>query len=72
MMKMQAAVRRARMMRPSLSCRRSSRLLASNHAQSCSTTQRTAPRPEPCGSPTSRMKGWMPSCRQSLRLSALA
>ncbi len=60
------------MMRPSLSCRRSSRLLASNHAQSCSTTQRTAPRPEPCGSPTSRMKGWMPSCRQSLRLSALA
>ena len=34
-----------------LSCRRCSRLAASNHAQSCWTTQRTAPRPEPCGSP---------------------
>ena len=33
-------------MRPSLSWRRSSRLLASSHAQSCSTTQRTEPSPE--------------------------
>ena len=51
MMKMQAAVRRARMMWPSLSWRRSSRLLANNQAQSCSTTLRTLPSPEPCASP---------------------
>src|SRR4051794_12146971 len=48
---MQAAVRRARIIRPSLSWRRSSRLLASSHAQSCSITQRTEPSPEPCGPP---------------------
>ena len=45
MMKMQAAVSRARIMRPNLSWRRSKRLLASNHAQPCSTTQRTEPSP---------------------------
>ena len=50
-MKMQAAVRRARTMRPSRSRRRSNRLFASNQAQSCSTTLRTMPSPEPCGAP---------------------
>src|SRR4051794_1159939 len=70
--KMHAAVRRARIMRPSLSWRRSSRLLASSQAQSCSTMQRTVPSPDPCGCPTSRMKGWMPSRAQSPRLSALS
>ena len=55
MTKMQAAFRRARITRPSLSWRRSSRLLANSHAQSCSTMQRIEPSPEPCGWPTSRM-----------------
>ena len=67
MTKMQAVVRRARIMRPSLSCRRSSRLLASSHAQPCSTTQRSVPSPEPCGSPILRMQGWISSRKQSWR-----
>jgi hypothetical protein len=45
MMKTHAAFRRARITGSSLSWRRSSRLLASNHAQPCSTTQRTEPSP---------------------------
>ena len=56
-MKMQAAASRARMMWPSLSCRRSSRLLAKSHAQSCSTTLRILPRPEPCAAPILRIWG---------------
>ncbi len=60
------------MIRPSLSCLRSSLLSASNQAQPCSTTERTQPRPEPCGSPFLRMRGRMPSRRQSHRLSALS
>ena len=56
-MKMQAAASRARMMWPSLSCRRSSRLLARSHAQSCSTTQRILPSPEPCAAPILRIWG---------------
>src|SRR5215208_1811707 len=67
MRKMQAALRTARITRASLSLRRSSRLLASNQAQSCSTMQRTEPSPDPCGWPTLRMQGWMPSRTQSER-----
>ena len=63
-MKMQAAFRRARITRPSLSWRRSSRLLASNHAQPCSTTQRMLPSPEPCASPTDECGA---ECRPSSR-----
>lgn len=55
MTKMAAAVRRARTIRPILSCRRSRRLLASNQAQPCSTMHRTLPSPDPCGSPILRM-----------------
>jgi hypothetical protein len=72
MRKMQAALRTARITRASLSLRRSSRLLASNQAQSCSTMQRTEPSPDPCGWPAPRMQGWMPSRRQSRRLAALS
>ncbi len=43
-------------MRASLPWRRSSLLLANNHAQPCSTTQRTVPSPDPRGSPTWRMQ----------------
>src|SRR4051812_28217310 len=61
MTKMQAAVSSASMMIVNLSLRRSRRLLASSQALACSTTQRTVPRPEPCGSPLSRISGRMPS-----------
>ena len=54
-MKMQAAASRAAMIWPSLSCRRSSRLLARSQAQSCSTTQRIPPRPGPCAAPILRI-----------------
>ena len=57
---------------PRRSQRRSSRLLASNQAQPRSTTQRMEPSPDPCGSPTLRMHGWMPSRRQRSRFSALS
>ena len=42
---------------PRLSWRRSRRLLASNQAQSCSTTLRILPSPEPCAWPILRIWG---------------
>ena len=55
------------MMVVNLSFRRSGRLLASSQALAYSTTQRTVPSPEPCGSPHLRISGRMPSAAQSLR-----
>ena len=70
MTKMQAAISSPSMMMVSLSFRRSRRLLASSQAFACSTTQRTVPSLDPCGSPLSRMSGRMPSAAQSLQFSA--
>ena len=66
MTKMQAVVSSASIMFVNLSLRRSRRLLASSQALACSTTQRTVPSPEPCGSPLLRISGRMPSAAQSL------
>jgi hypothetical protein len=52
------------MMVVNLSFQRSRRLLASSQAFACSTTQRTVPSPDPCGSPLSRMNGALREMKQ--------